>query len=314
MSGPDEAGIALVLLAALLNACSTVLQRRAARDEPHEAGFSVGVLLGLCRRPTWLGGIGCMIAGFLFQAAALTMGRIAVVQPLLIAELPLTLLLAALVFRYRLPRREWWAIVLLAAGLAVFVVCLSPTGGDVRHAPTVLSVLALTLGLAVVLVLTLVGRVRHGQQRAGALGLATGTLFGIVAALVSGLGAAWADGLPGLLAAWQTYAVIVLGPASFFLLQAALRAGELDASQPGFTLMNPLIGVLWGVVVFGQHPRGGVWIVGEVAGAAVLVVATLLLVRSPALSDEVRSEAGRTRHLDGPSQREQAPHEMAGRS
>jgi drug/metabolite transporter (DMT)-like permease len=50
-----------------------------------------------------------------------------------------------------------------------------------------------------------------------------------------------------------------------------------------FTLMNPLVGVLWGILVFGQHPRGGAWIVGEVAGAAVVVAATLLLTRSPAL-------------------------------
>jgi drug/metabolite transporter (DMT)-like permease len=47
--------------------------------------------------------------------------------------------------------------------------------------------------------------------------------------------------------------------------------------------MNPLVGVLWGVFVFGERPRGGAWIVGEVAGAAVIVAATLLLVRSPAL-------------------------------
>jgi drug/metabolite transporter (DMT)-like permease len=75
----------------------------------------------------------------------------------------------------------------------------------------------------------------------------------------------------------------VLGPTSFFLLQSALQAGDLDASQPGFTLMNPLVGVLWGVLVFGEQPRGGAWVVGELAGAAIIVVATLLLVRSPAL-------------------------------
>jgi drug/metabolite transporter (DMT)-like permease len=47
--------------------------------------------------------------------------------------------------------------------------------------------------------------------------------------------------------------------------------------------MNPLVGVLWGIFVFGERPRGGAWIVGELGGAAVIVAATLLLVRSPAL-------------------------------
>jgi drug/metabolite transporter (DMT)-like permease len=283
MSGDDVAGTVLVLLAAVVNACSTVLQRRAARDEPEDSAFSVGMLFDLVGRPAWVGGILCMIVGFLLQAAALTVGRIAVVQPLLTAELPLTLLLAAWVFGHGLPAREWVAIGAMAVGLATFVFCLSPSGGDVLGASTLRWVVALAVGLAAVVALTLAGRTRHGQPRAALLGVATGTLFGIVAALVSGVGAAWAGGLPELLTAWQTYAVIVLGPTSFFLLQTALQAGELDASQPGFTLMNPLVGVLWGVFVFGERPRGGAWIVGEVAGAAVIVAATLLLVRSPAL-------------------------------
>ena len=283
MSGEDVAGIVLVLLAAVVNACSTVLQRRAARDEPEDAAFSIGMLFDLVRRPSWVGGILCMILGFLLQAAALTVGRIAVVQPLLTAELPLTLLLAAWVFGHGLPPREWVAIGAMALGLACFVFCLAPSGGEVLGVPVHRSVIALAIGLAAVVALTLVGRTRHGQPRAAALGLATGTLFGIVAALVAAVGAAWSGGFAGLFTAWQTYAVIVLGPTSFFLLQSALQAGELDASQPGFTLMNPLVGVLWGVFVFGEQPRGGAWVAGELAGAAVIIVATFLLVRSPAL-------------------------------
>jgi drug/metabolite transporter (DMT)-like permease len=284
MSGHDIAGTVLVLFAAVVNACSTVLQRRAARDEPDHIAFSVGMLFDLVRRPSWVGGILCMIVGFLLQAAALTVGRIAVVQPLLSAELPLTLLLAAWAFGHGLPRREWVAIGAMAIGLAALVYCLSPSGGDVFGAPTLRWLVALMIGLAAVFGLTLAGRTRHGQPRAAALGVATGTLFGIVAALVAGVGAAWVGGVPGLLTAWQTYAVIVLGPTSFFLLQSALQAGSLDASQPGFTLMNPLVGVLWGVFVFGEHPRGGGWIAGELVSAAVIVAATLLLVRSPALT------------------------------
>jgi drug/metabolite transporter (DMT)-like permease len=297
MSGDDVAGTVLVLLAAVVNACSTVLQRRAARDEPDEAAFSIGMLFDLIRRPSWIGGILCMILGFLLQAAALTVGRIAVVQPLLTAELPLTLLLAAWVFHHGLPAREWVAIGAMAVGLAGFVYCLSPSGGDVLGASTLRWVIALVIGLAAVAALTALGAARHGQPRAAALGLATGTLFGIVAALVAGVGAAYAGGFAQLFTSWQTYAVIVLGPTSFFLLQSALQAGDLDASQPGFTLMNPLVGVLWGLFVFGEQPRGGAWIVGELAGAAIIVAATLLLVRSPALraGEPAESAASGTR-------------------
>lgn len=283
MSNYDLVGIVLILLAAVFNACSTVLQRKAAREEPDERAFSIGLLFDLVQRGAWIGGIVCMSLGFLLQAAALTVGRIAVIQPVLTVELPLTLLLAAWVFGHGLPAREWAAIGAMAVGLAVFVFCLSPSGGDVLGAPLLRWVLALAIGLGAVLVLTFVGHARHGRPRAAILGVATGTLFGINAALVAGVGAAWAGGFVGLFTAWQTYAVIVIGPTSFFLLQSALQAGELDASQPGFTLMNPLVGVLWGVFVFEERPRGGAWIVGELLGAAVIVAATLLLVRSPAL-------------------------------
>ncbi len=165
MSGEDVAGIVLVLLAAVVNACSTVLQRRAARDEPEDAAFSIGMLFDLVRRPSWVGGILCMILGFLLQAAALTVGRIAVVQPLLTAELPLTLLLAAWVFGHGLPRREWVAIGAMALGLACFVFCLAPSGGEVLGVPVHRSVIALAIGLAAVVALALVGRTRHGQPR-----------------------------------------------------------------------------------------------------------------------------------------------------
>ena len=167
MSGDDVAGTVLVLLAAVVNACSTVLQRRAARDEPDEAAFSIGMLFDLVRRPSWIGGILCMIVGFLLQAAALTVGRIAVVQPLLTAELPLTLLLAAWVFGHGLPAREWVAIGAMAVGLAGFVFCLSPSGGNVLGASTLRWVVALAIGLVAVVALTLVGRTKHGQPRSG---------------------------------------------------------------------------------------------------------------------------------------------------
>ena len=56
------------LLAAALNAAASVLQRRAARDEPDEREFSLRLLLDLVRRPAWFAGIGCVVVGFGAQA------------------------------------------------------------------------------------------------------------------------------------------------------------------------------------------------------------------------------------------------------
>ncbi|MCE0763640.1 DMT family transporter [Pseudonocardia kujensis] len=279
-------GAVLAVVAAALNAAASVLQRKAAREEPAEREFSIGLLFDLVRRPSWLGGIACVIVGFLVQAVALTLAGVAVVQPLLVAELPFTVLLAAWAFGARPGRQEWTAIAVLAAGLAMVVVALAPQGGDPVGVPGWMwavgsAVVALIVGVTVA-----AGRATTGAARAGWLGVGTGTAFGYVAVLVAAVGAiAQREGVSGVLTAWQTWTVVVVGPLSFFLLQTALQAGSLVASQPGFTLANPLLATAWGVVVYDEHVRGGAWYAMAAAGGAALILGTFVLVRSPLLSD-----------------------------
>jgi hypothetical protein len=137
--------------------------------------------------------------------------------------------------------------------------------------------------VAAVVVLVVLGHRSRYARRAALLGVATGVSFGFTAALIAGMTAAFTDGIVGVLTAWQTYALLVAGPAGFLLLQHALRAGRLVASQPGMTLANPLVAIGWGIVVFGEHVRGGGWIVVEAAGGAVIAACTLLLAHSPLL-------------------------------
>ena len=95
--------------------------------------------------------------------------------------------------------------------------------------------------------------------------------------------------------------MLVAGPTGFFLLQNALRAGPLVASQPGLTLANPLVALGWGVAVFGEHVRGGAWILGEVAGAGIVAACTVVLARSHLL---VAESPHRGRKFPHPSREE----------
>jgi hypothetical protein len=70
-----------------------------------------------------------------------------------------------------------------------------------------------------------------------------------------------------------------------FLVQSALNAGGLIAAQPGLTLADPVISVLWGVFAFHENVRGGWYIAPEVAAAALLAAAVVTLARSPLLAD-----------------------------
>jgi NADH:ubiquinone oxidoreductase subunit 6 (subunit J) len=75
----------------------------------------------LARQPTWLLGFACMIAGFAFQVAALRLGPLTLVQPILAIELLFVfgyLALRAGKVRGRTRWREWGAAILL--GIFVF--------------------------------------------------------------------------------------------------------------------------------------------------------------------------------------------------
>ncbi|WP_157183115.1 DMT family transporter [Sciscionella marina] len=284
-------GIALMVLAAMLNAIASVLQRKAARAEPERKAFSLTMFSDLLRRPVWLLGIGVMLAGFITHAISISVSEIALVQPLLVAELPLTLLLASWVFGLRMRARDWVAIGLASIGLAALLACLSPHGGNPRSAPISWWLLGACGCAAGIALLVLIGyRGRH-EHRAALLGVATGAAFGLNSSLIAGVGAAVAAGT-NLFAAGQTYGIIVLGPVSFFLLQNALQAGNLVASQPGFTLTNPAVSVVFGLAVFGEQGRTGWWLLGSVGGAVMIGAATVLLSRSPLLDPDARHDTG----------------------
>ena len=277
--------IVLAVLAAMGNATASVLQRKATTTQDENAS-ALQLILGLARTPAWLGGIGAMAVGFLLQAGALATGPISLVQPVLIVELSFTLLLAAAVFHRRLHRREWGAVAGMSIGLAVLLETLHPTGGDSYAAPLIRWLLGTAITLGIVVVLIVLGFRTRGAGRAAYLGVATGMGFGFTAALLSQVAAAHrAAGFVGVFSSWQTYLLIGLGPGFVFLLQKALQAGTLVASQPALTLANPIVAAGFGVAVFGEHVRGGGWLALAVLGAVLIAASTVVLARSPLLHD-----------------------------
>jgi len=88
----------LAVLAACANALSSVLQRKANKRVPQSENMSLRQMRDLLRQPVWFGGIAAITAGFLLQASALGTGQLSVVEPVLVLELPFTLILASRVF------------------------------------------------------------------------------------------------------------------------------------------------------------------------------------------------------------------------
>lgn len=164
-----------------------------------------------------------MIAGFLLQAAALSTGALAVVEPILVFQLPVTLLLAGLVFHRRLHRKEWFAALAMTLGLAALLYALAPSPAGSAH-PVRWYVWTIGIGanLGIILALVLAAHNgRGGASRAALLGTAGGGSFGMTAALMKAMTGALNRGFGAIFLTWQTYAMVVAGAGAMFLLPVA---------------------------------------------------------------------------------------------
>jgi drug/metabolite transporter (DMT)-like permease len=271
--------VALAVLAAASNALASVLQRRAARTAPPGQAFRLGLIAYLMHRPAWLGGIAALIGGFAFQAAALMFGGLSLVQPILVVELPLTMVFIGRVFRVRLDRRSWLAVGVLTAGLAMLLLGARPSEGHQIPGRAMWAVATLvTLGL-VALLLT-AARLATGAGRAAILGVAAGLGFSFTAALMK-QAVREVEHPATLLTTWTVYAMILAGLVSLFLLQNAFQSGSLVAVQPALTVADPVASIGYGVGLFGETIRLGAWSVLEIFAIGLIVYGSTLLAQSP---------------------------------
>lgn len=292
-NGPLVLTYLLAVLAACANANSSVLLRKANRDLPMEDSLSWRLVPQLLHRPVWFVGMLSIIVGFVLQASALAGGELAVVEPILVFELPATLLLASVVFHSALRGREWTSTAGMTFGLAALLYFLSPSPGSSTPPPWYVWVTGIGLNLVVVAAAVEWGRrglpwrpsTPSSGRRGSAYGVAAGCQFGLTAALMKGAMSRYEQGFAAIFTSWHLYAMMAAGILGMFLLQSAMRAGVLLAAQPGLTLSDPLLSVLWGVFAFQEQVRGDGYLILALAGAVIIAVSVLVLARSPLLSD-----------------------------
>ncbi len=272
--------IFFAVCAAASNATGTVLQRRAASLAPANETMRLSLMTDLIRRPIWLAGILGLIGGFLFQALALSHGDLSLVQPIVVAELPLTLAVAALAFHARLDRDAISGAIAVSAGLAMVIVATDPHGGHEANG-WLAWLAACVVSVGVMAGLVLVGLRLRGGHRGAVFGAAAGLGFGFTAALMKGALDRLSGGVGAVVTSWQLYAMVVTGIASVFLIQNALQAGSLVAVQPAITICDPLTSIGFGVFLFGEQLRGGIWLLPSLVGALLIAGGSIVLSRSP---------------------------------
>lgn len=246
----------LALLSALTFAVSTSVQHHAAAGAPASARGPLGLVAYLLRRPAWLVGQVLAVVGFAMHAAALHSGPIALVQPIVISGIVFAVPVRSAISR-RLPsRHEVQAVTLTAVGLAVFLVASDPSAGSeaaLGAAPLTLTV----LGVAVAAAAALSARLnREPRHTAFFLGVASGVLFGLVAGLLKLTLQEFADGGVGrMLTVWPTWALVAVGAGGVLGNQMAYRAARLSASMPVLNIVDGLVALGFGYIVFNETPR-----------------------------------------------------------
>jgi hypothetical protein len=80
---------------------------------------------------------------------------------------------------------------------------------------------------------------------------------------------------------WHIYATAVAGVGALFLLQNALQAGSLVASQPMLTVGDALISISYGVTLFNEVLRTGWWLVPQIIALFLIIFGCVQTAKSP---------------------------------
>jgi drug/metabolite transporter (DMT)-like permease len=241
--------IVLAVAAAFLFALGTVLQQRAAVREPAStARGAAALLLRLARRPVWLGGILSDGFGFVAQAAALGLGKLVVVQPVLATTVVFSLPLGARLTSQRIGPRDVVAALVVTAGLAAFLVLSDPSGGR-DDAPVRDWLLAAVPIAAACAVLVGAGWRAAPGIKAAFLGTAAGILFGVSAALTKATVDQLDEGALGLILDWHVYALLAVGYVSMTLSVASLQTGVLAPAIATASIFDPIASVALGTTL-----------------------------------------------------------------
>lgn len=285
--------MAAALAGAVFTAIGIVVRQRATMDVPDDKGVSAAMVSTLVRRPLWWAGTGAAVIGYGFQALALAFGSLTLVAPLLVSALLFALPLSARLAGRRVGRSDWGWALLLTAGLSVFVSLAHTRPGDYEGSAWTAVFVAAASAVFVAGCIFLASKMSD-WRRAILLATGVGVLFGVVAVLTKIVMQFVTEGsLLKLLASPVLYVLIAAAVSATLLQQSAFHAGSLQTSVPAMLVLEPMVAVMLGQVVLGEHlevsSRGAVALGAAVAA---MTAATIALGRDEGAYEE-ELEAGR---------------------
>lgn len=285
----------LAVLAAFLFATAAAIQARAAHraltspaGEERRLG-ALRLMRRLVRDRTWLAGWAANLGGFGTQAAALHLGSVAVVQPVLTAQLLFTLPLATVGTRHRLNWMDWTGAAGICAGLAVLLSVRGaiPPGGAADRG-RLLALVPVVAGVGIAL--TSAAAARRHTERAALLGVTAGIFFAASAVLIKlTTDDLFHRGVAATAADWPGYTLALTTGLGLVLEQQAFGSGPLPAAMTAMTITNPVVSYALAVWAFGVPlPSSSSGIVAVAVGGVLLLTGVGVLAQSPSVHWSVR--------------------------
>jgi len=252
----------------------------------------------MIRRRIWILGFAVMALGYGAQSVALHLGSLNEVQPLMVSELVMLVLLLWLWYGASLRARDVASAFATAVGLGVFLAVASPTTG--KLVPSNARWLAVSsVVVAAMALFVFLGAHGPAWWRALSLGASASTGFALLAAITKSLTNILVKGWGPLFSSWQLYALCVIGLASFVIMQSAFQVGPFAASQSTLILLNPLVSLVVGGLLFDETLRTGPLAISLQAFALVIMILGALGLSTSSLVAGVHGDSPDVHLLQG---------------
>ncbi|WP_211600652.1 DMT family transporter [Gordonia effusa] len=228
----------LAVSAALLIAGGTVLRQRASAAS------------GAITRGWWVGAT-IAIAGFGLQAAALGLGTILLVQPLVVLAVLFSLPFEAWADHRHPELREWaWGAVLVAC-VVTFLLVARPTPSLRRPDLTLIGITVISV-IGVVIAFVIIAERSSPHYRALFYGLTAGVLFGVSALLIKTVIYQAIHFPLEMFRHPEVYLLAIVIVGAIGAQQRGFGAGDLQTSFPAMVVMEPVVSMILGIVLLGE--------------------------------------------------------------
>jgi hypothetical protein len=278
-------GIPIALLGAVFLSIGAQLQHRGVSkvDGTHlvgaKSGLSMGQLMSLIRRPSWVFGTLLLTLAIVIQLISLVFAPLIVVQPLGVVAMVLTNVINSRVNGIAPDARVRGSIALAVLGIAIFVGFSAVYAFErALSAEQLLFIMWLLAGvIAVVVAAFLIFRQR---LRAMFYIVAAGTLFGFVVTITKVLINRWQSNQVDAFMILCLAGLIVAALLGGYFVQTAYSVGSPDLVIAGLTVIDPLVAVAIAITVLGEADRFPPFALAGIAlGGALSVIGVVLLAR-----------------------------------